>query len=94
MRFLARHPIHELIPTARLDPGFVDTPGGRKTMRLRERPSSRSVDAQIHALLVQGCNLVSWDEALASLAMDHYSVEDVFRGRGDNVIDRAHLLAI
>jgi hypothetical protein len=52
-RIRATHQIHDVLPTARLDPRVAVTPRRRSAMRLREPPNRRCVDTQVHSVLVQ-----------------------------------------
>ena len=62
--------------------------------RFGQRRSCCGIDTQVHSVLMQRGDLVGGHEASASLGPQHDSVEDVFRGSGDDVFDRSHLLAI
>lgn len=63
-------------------------------MRFWESRSGRGIDTQVHPALVQRGDLVGGHEAPGSRGSHHDSVEDVLLRRGDDVIDRSHLLAI
>jgi len=82
-----------VVPAARLDPGLPLAPCRRAAMRRLERGRGGSVDAQIHAALVQGSDVVGGDEARVVADADHEPVEDVLVKRRDDVVDRADLLA-
>ena len=93
-RIRAAHHIQDVRPAAWLDARVAVAPGRRSTMRLGERRSRGGIDTQVHPVLVQRGDLVGSHEAPASPGAHHDSVKDVFRGSGDDVVDRTHLLAI
>ena len=93
-RIRAAHQIQDVRPAAWLDARVVVAPGRRSSMRLGKRRGRRSIDTQVHPVLVKRGDLVGGHEAPASPGAHHDSVKDVLRGSGDDVVDRTHLLAI
>ena len=79
---------------ARSDPRLLDAPSRRRTVRARKRRRCCSINAQIHAPLVQGGDLVGCNKAATSLRAYDDPVEDVCRRSRDDMLDRSEELAI